>query len=861
MMRQYLALKEKHPDAILFFRMGDFYEMFLGDAELAAEVLGLTLTTRDKGKTNPIPMAGVPWHAADGYIAKLVSRGYRVAVCEQMEDPATVKGIVARDVVEIVTPGTAFNDSLVPEGRNNYVAAVVRRGDVLGFAAADVTTGEFVLEDLELVRVEHDAGRLAVAEWVLPEEAETDGLPPGAPAPVRRPGWWFEEARGRRELEEHFGVQSLAGFDAADLGPALGAGGALLDYLREVRGNELGHLVRLRRLGVKDHLVLDAVTVRNLELTRPLQEDARHTTLLSVLDRTRTSLGARRLRAWLERPLRLREPIEARLDSVEELTQRPDEAAALDEVIRGFRDLERLLGRAATGKAAPRELRGLGEGARRAPAFRNAAVALTRGRFPALAADVPDLAALGDRVCEALADEPPAAPGDGGVFRPGFDPRLDELRDRARGSKEWIARLQASERKTTGIGSLKVGYNKVFGYYLEVTRAHADKVPAHYIRKQTLVGGERYVTPELKEEEEKILGAEERLRRLEIELYTALRAEVVARAADIQTLADLVAEGDALGSLARAALEGRYRRPTLSDDASLRLVEARHPVVERLLPGGEFVPNDLDLDASRRQIAIITGPNMAGKSTYLRQAGLITIMAHMGSFVPASEAVVGLTDRVFTRVGASDSIARGQSTFLVEMQETATILNAAGPRSLVLLDEVGRGTSTYDGLSLAWAVTEHLHHRREGSPRTLFATHYHELTGLAEQLPRVVNLNVEVREWNGKVIFLRKIVPGAADKSYGIHVAELAGLPPEVVARAREVLARLERGRQALGEPRTPDPQLRLFEPVGGELLEELAALDPDRLTPLESLELIAKWKERYGGGSGKAASSRPPRR
>ncbi len=852
-MRQYLSFKERHRDAILFFRMGDFYEMFFADAELAARELGLTLTTRDKGREGSVPMAGVPHHAAEGYIAKLVRKGHRVAVCEQLGDPAKARGIVDRGIVEVITPGTALSDALVPETANNYVAAAHRIRDLVGFAAADITTGEFLLEDLPIERFEQEVARLSIAEWVVPEGEDLFALPAESAPPLRRPGWWFEEERGRRELQAHFRVQSLKGLDAEDLGPATGAGGALLDYLREVRGPELRHVARMKRLGARDFMVLDATTRRNLELTASLLGgEERALTLLGAIDRTVTSLGARRLRAWLERPLTQRARIEERLDAVEELVHRAEEAESLGAVLREFRDLERLLGKAACGKATPRDLRALGEGALATPRLRECIGPFRAKLLSGFAEGAPDLSALGRRIEEALAEEPPLAVGEGGVFRPGWNAELDALRDRARGGKDWIAKLQEEERRATGIASLRVGYNRVFGYYLEVTAAQQAKVPAHYIRKQTLVNAERYVTPELKEEEERILGAEERLRALEIELFTALRAEVVEHALDIQAVAEAVGVADVLLGLARAAREGRYTRPEIVEEPLLELREARHPVVERLLPAGDFVPNDLLLDGAARQIAIITGPNMAGKSTYLRQAGLLTLLAQMGSFVPAARAKVGIVDRVFTRVGASDNIARGQSTFMVEMEETATILNAATGRSLVLLDEVGRGTSTYDGLSLAWAVTEHLHERSGGRPRTLFATHYHELTALGGQLPRVVNLNVQVKEWNGKVIFLRKIVEGAADKSYGIHVAELAGLPAEVVARAREVLARLEEGRfaRSAGDSRPPAPQLTLFEPVGHELLDELADLEPETMTPMEALALLAAWKKRYGGPS-----------
>ncbi len=852
MMRQYLSLKEAHPDAVLFFRMGDFYEMFFEDAELAAKVLGLTLTTRDKGRPDPIPMAGVPYHAAEGYISRLVRQGHRVAVCEQVGDPATTKGIVDRSVVEIVTPGTAVSDTLVPETRNNFVAALHRDGETVGFAAADVTTGEFLLDDLPAARFTEDVSRLVISEWVTADDADLPGLPPEAPVPVRRPGWWFDPARGRTRLTKHFGVQSLRGFDCEDLGPAIGAAAALLSYLREVRGESLSHLVRMRRLAVASFLGLDATTRRNLELTRSMSGEERQPTVLTVLDRTRTTLGTRRLRSWLERPLIDRSAIEARLDMVQELTERTEEADALSAILGGVRDVERLLAKAAAGKASPRDLRGVAESCLAGPPLRERLEAFRGDAWARLAAALPDLTDLGEELDRAITEEPPATAGEGGVFRDGWHGELDELRGLARGGKEWIASLQRQEREATGIPTLKIGFNKVFGYYLEVTAAHQDKVPEHYIRKQTLVNAERFVTPELKTEEERILRAEERLRALELSLFAGLRTRVVERAADLQALADVIADADVALSLCRVAMDRGWVRPAIVDEPVLRFTEARHPVVEHLLPAGEFVPNDLDLDGRVRQIAIITGPNMAGKSTFLRQAGILTILAQMGSFVPAESARVGIVDRVFTRVGASDNISRGQSTFMVEMEETATILNAATERSLVLLDEVGRGTSTYDGLSIAWAVTENLHQRDE-PPRTLFATHFHELTSLSETLARVVNLNVEVKEWNGSVIFLRKIVPGAADKSYGIHVAELAGIPPGVVDRAREILGRLETGRFArTASPRDTGPrsQLTLFEPVGNELLDDLLAVDPERLTPMDALRLIAAWKARHGDPS-----------
>jgi DNA mismatch repair protein MutS len=841
MMRQYLSMKEKARDAVLLFRMGDFYEMFFEDAEMAARELGLTLTTRDKGKPDPVPMAGVPHHAVDGYIARLVRRGHRVAVCDQIEDPAQAKGLVARDVTQVVTAGTALSDALLVDGRNNYVAALYPAGDTIGFAAAEMSTGAFLLEDLSPETWRDAVDAMPIAEWIVPEGAGANDVPAG----LRRPDAWFETSSGRELLLGQFGRERLHRETVLDLDAALAAGGALLRYLHEVQGNPLRHLIEARRLGAGEAMVLDTVTRRNLELFGSIQEDDDRTSLLKVLDRTVTSLGARRLRAWLERPLLSRDRIGERHDAIAELLARSEECAALAEVLGRFRDLERLLGKCATGRAGPRDVRALADGSLATPVLAERLGWWQSSLFQQLTRRFPDLGPLGKALDAALVESPSPMLGEGGVFREGWNAALDELSSLTRGGKEWMARIQEEERAHTGIPSLRVGYNKVFGYYLEVSAAHRNKIPDRFLRKQTLVNAERYATVELKEAEEKILGAEERRAGLERQLFGELIAEVLANAAAIQTAADVVGEADALLSLALASRENRYERPEMVDEPVLSFTGSRHPVLERLLPSGEFVPNDLDLDARSRQIAVITGPNMAGKSTYLRQIGLLTIMGQMGSFVPATRARIGIVDRVFTRVGASDNIARGRSTFMVEMEETATILARATGRSLVLLDEIGRGTSTYDGLSIAWAVTEHLHERREGRPLTLFATHYHELTALPDQLSRAINLTVLVKEWNGKVIFLRQIVEGAADRSYGIHVAELAGLPPAVVDRARAILETLEREHDA---PHYAGAQLTLFEPAGGDLLQELARLEPDGLTPLAALQLLTRWKQRYGG-------------
>jgi DNA mismatch repair protein MutS len=861
MMRQYRGIKAQNPDALLFFRMGDFYELFYEDAVTAANLLGLTLTTRDRNSETPVPMAGVPWHSADRYIARLIRKGQRVVVCEQVEDPATAKGIVERAVTEIVTPGTALAEGLLVERENNYIVAIAPGKDVVGIALADVSTGEFAVDEAPAAALQDTLERLDPRELLVAEEATF--APPADRLVTRRPGWQFTEAEATETLERHFGTTGLEGFGLGPLGPGLAAAGALLRYLKEVRNNDLRHITNLRRLDTRRTMFLDEATRRNLEVLKPAFPDGPDTSLLGVLDRTRTAPGGRRLRGWLEQPLLDRDTIERRLGAVADLVDsgalRDDLVALLAEA----HDLERLLGRAACGKATPRDLRALGETALRTPELAAAARAFRAPRLVELAEDIVDLTALGARVTGALVDEPPAGTNDGGIFRDGFHEELDALRRGNLSGKEWIATLQARERARTGIPSLKVGFNKVFGYYLEITNTHKNLVPPDYIRKQTLVNAERYVTPDLKEEEAKVLGAEERIRKLEQELFRALRDEVATHAADIRRTAAALSELDALAALAVVARERGYVRPTLVDRPVLVVREGRHPVVEKLLPSGQFVPNDIDMDGGERQILLITGPNMAGKSTYLRQAALIVLMAQMGSFVPAAEATVGIVDRIFTRIGAADSIARGRSTFMVEMQETAAILRNATARSFVVLDEVGRGTSTFDGLSIAWAVTEYLHDDASGRPRTLFATHYHELTHLARDLERVVNLNVLVREWNDEVRFLHRIVAGAADRSYGIQVARLAGLPGPVLERAREVLEHLEAGRldrveESLHE--TEPPQLDLFSPPAEEVLEELAELDPERLTPIDALAALDRLRRKYLGRATPARNSKPAR-
>jgi DNA mismatch repair protein MutS len=851
-MQQYREIKSHHRDAILFFRMGDFYEMFFEDAHLASRILNITLTSRGDG----VPLAGVPVKAAADYLRQLIAAGHRVAICEQVEDPKLAKGIVRREVIETITPGAVLEESCLPGVRNNFLVAVwagaeVRAGTEArttgaGLAAIDLSTGEFLLETMAAGELAEAVGRLAPAEVVLPAELELrleDGV-----LRTPRDKWEFDPELARTELARRF---SLASLDGLGLDPedqaAVGAAGALLRYIAELQPAGIPHLHRPAVRRSARHLWIDEMTRRNLELVEPLRLGARGTTLLEVLDSTMTPMGARLLRHWVLSPLRGPEEINARLDALQVLVADGRGRARVREALDGVRDLERLAGRAAAGRATPRELGALRDSFQRLPDVLEALSGLTeRDRSPALGLVVEEfdlLADLAGELAAALAERPPAVLADGDVIRPGFDADLDELRDLRDGGKQYIATLQHRERERTGITSLKVGYNKVFGYYLEITNAHADKVPADYERRQTLTGAERYVTPELKDYEAKVLGAEEQIGQREATLFGRLRERVGLAAARVQRTASALARLDVWASLAETAMLHRYVRPAVHDGLSLTLRQCRHPVIERLMPRESFIPNDVRFEPAER-VLLVTGPNMAGKSTILRQIGLCVIMAQMGCFVPAEAAELGVVDRLFTRVGASDNLARGQSTFLVEMSETSAILHNATNRSLVLLDEIGRGTSTYDGVAIAWAVTEHLHDTI--GCRTMFATHYHELMQLPEELAHARNLNVAVRETGEQVVFLHRLEAGGTDRSYGIHVAQLAGLPAEVVVRAREVLRTLEGDHRVVpGPPPAEDPsQLALF---GGALphpaVTELKGLDLNRMTPIEALNRLAELK------------------
>jgi len=852
-MQQYREIKARYPQTILFFRMGDFYEMFEDDARLAARELGLTLTSRNNGGAAEVPLAGVPVKAGTEYLRRLIAKGHRVAICEQVEDPKLAKGLVRREVVETITPGTVLAEDWLERKRNNFLVALDPRGPAPGLAALDLSTGELALETVSIEDLASALARYEAPEVVLPAGCELTLSPGrGACTVTEREAWEFDPELAREDLARTFRLASLDGLgvEPGDRA-AVGAAGALLRYARELKPGGLPHLARPRVVRRGAVLPLDDMTRRNLELVESLRPDGgvTGTTVLEVLDRTMTSMGARLLRRWLLAPLVDPGAINARLDAVEVLVRDPRGRDRVREALDGVRDLERLAGRAALGRATPRELGALRDSIARLPDVRSALDGLeARGRAAALeqAAEHFDLLAdLGDELGRALVERPPAQAADGDAIRPGYDRELDELKDARDGGKQYIASLQARERERTAIPSLKVGFNKVFGYYIEVTNPHKDRVPPDYERRQTLSGAERFVTPELKQYEAKVLGAEERIAVREAELVDALRTRVADAVARVQTTAGIVAELDVWSGLADLAHRDAYVRPEVTAGFTIELEASRHPVVERMMAREAFIPNDVRLDEGGRVI-LLTGPNMAGKSTLLRQVGLCVLLAQVGSFVPARRAVIGVVDRLFTRVGASDNLVRGQSTFMVEMSETSAILHGATARSLVLLDEIGRGTSTYDGVAIAWAVTEHLHN--VVGCKTIFATHYHELTQLTEELAHARNFNVAVREAGDEIVFLHRLEPGGADRSYGIHVGQLAGLPGAVVGRAWEVLKLLEAGHHVARQPPPPAPdaqQLALFAPGTHPLVAELDRLDVNALSPLDALNRLAAWKKR----------------
>jgi DNA mismatch repair protein MutS len=865
-MRQYASIKGKYPDAILLFRVGDFYETFGSDAITASRVLGITLTRRNNGGSQD-ELAGFPHHALDNYLPKLVRAGFRVAVCDQLEDPKQAKTIVKRGVTEVATPGVSFSDQVVERRDNHWLAALCGGPGAYGLAFLDVTTGEFLVAEETAEPIGKLLAGHAPRELLVPKGAKDPFLleSQGRLHSFGLDDWAFAEEFARERLLGQFGTATLKGFGIEHLKLAQRAAGAVLHYLGETRHDRLAHISSIRWLRPADHVGLDRFTIRNLELVSPVNEGAR--TLLESMDRCATPMGSRLLKRWLLLPLLDRSAIEERLDRVQCLMAAPAVEERLGSALPRIGDLERLAGKAAAARIAPRELLQLAQALEAAQEVHDALAGGGDALVRAAAGITPPLE-LAAAIRSAIEPETPATLAKGGVIRGGVHAELDELRHVTTHAKELLLEVQRREMERTGIGSLKVGYNNVFGYYLEVRNAHKEKVPSEWVRKQTLVGAERYITDELKSLEERILGAEERILALEGELYGALVQRVVERIGDVQGCAHAVAALDALRSFALSATALGYCRPVIDEGRVLDIRDGRHPVIEQQLPPGEaYVANDVLLDPDERQLVVITGPNMSGKSALLRQTALIVLMAQVGSFVPARAARIGLVDRIFTRVGASDNLSTGESTFMVEMNESASILNNLTDRSLVLLDEIGRGTSTYDGISIAWAIAEYLH-EHAARPKTLFATHYHELNEMAATFPRIHNANVAVREVDGRVLFLRKLVPGGSDRSFGIHVAQMAGMPKAVVERAKKVLAHLERSHAGdLGESgpeparrpspslkgMAPEPQLSFFQlddPALEGIREQLTELDIDTLTPVEALLKLNEIKRMAGAGT-----------
>ena len=859
-MRQFSKFKAKYPDCILFFRMGDFYETFYEDAKTCSRVCGLTLTSRSKGD-NPIPLAGVPYHAVDGYLKKMLQAGFRVAVCEQIEDPKTAKGVVKRDVVRIVTPGTLTDDNLLDAKEDNFLCAVsLGAKHQVAISWVDISTGHFFVQDLPEEKVLDELLRLSPAECLLPDrrselfEAETRKLARDveqltSAIVTERPSWYFDPYQAKKRLLKHFGTATLEGFGISDSEDGLVTGaGAIIEYLNETQKTTLGHIQSLKKINPKKFLQIDPATLRSLEVLRMIRTETQKGSLLECLDETLTGMGARKFRNWLCMPLCEIGAIELRQDAVQELKESDSKLTDIRKLLSTLADPERIAARISTFRASPRDLVALASTLRRIPGLREVLEQLSADLIAQLAGRCDSMDDLTDLLEAAIEPQCPSHLRDGGVIRAGFSEKLDRLRSISKDGQSWLRNYQKQQIERTGISNLKLGFNKVFGYYIEVNHSAADKVPADYVRKQTIKNAERYITDELKEYETKALSADEKALELEQQLFEEVRRQAVQYVSRLQSLAETLAQCDCLTALAYLAKRRGYIRPKVTDGGRLLINEGKHPVVAEML-GGEFVPNDIELGEKAGDVLLVTGPNMSGKSTYIRQMALLVLMAQTGSFIPAKDAELGLVDRIFTRVGASDELVRGQSTFMVEMTETANIINNATEKSLVILDEVGRGTSTYDGLSLAWAITEHI--ATKIKCRTLFATHYHELTELAELFTNIKNCNVAVREWMDEVVFLHKILPGGTDKSYGIHVAKLAGVPKSILERSKEILGELESTfqKEATGEHlsrhKTKEPDKdSLFVQKHKSVLEKLASTDINNLTPIEAINLLNQIKE-----------------
>jgi len=861
-MAQYFKIKQANPDTVLLFRMGDFYETFEEDARIASKVLGITLTKRANGAAGDVPLAGFPHHAVESYLPKLVRAGYRVAICEQVEDPKLAKGIVKREVIEVVTPGVVFSDKVLDLKKNNYLMAVNFADPVSGVAFCDISTGDFSLFEVETAHLTDQIGVIAPAEVLSPRKSKdvvTALLSSsGSEARITKlDDWIFNREYAKEILLKHFGTVNLKGYGASEMEIALPAAGAVLHYLQETQKANLTHLTKLSVYNPLEYMVLDWSTKRNLEITYSMADGGKDGTLFAVLDKTETPMGGRLLKKWISSPLTKLEPVLQRQESVEALYNVKKTREKLKKNLSNIGDLERLISRICTGRATPREIVSLKYSLLEIPEIIKILYEIDNPVMNRLRESLVPLNDVTAKIDEAISDNPPLSLADGGVIKRGYSIELDEMREILYSGKDWITDLQKVERERTGISSLKISFNRVFGYYIEISNVHREKVPPEYIRKQTLVNAERYITPDLKVYEEKVLHAEDNIRSLEAELFNDVRMYTSSFTEVVQKNAKLIAMLDCLNSFAEAAVEYNYVKPLVTESKKIEIYDSRHPVVERILPPGEkFTSNDYLLDCEKDQIIVLTGPNMAGKSVYLRQLGLLVLLAQIGSFVPAKKAEIGIVDRIFTRVGASDNITAGESTFLVEMQEAANILNNATGKSLILLDEIGRGTSTFDGLSIAWSMTEYLHENPRCAAKTLFATHYHELNEMAEIFPRIKNYRVQVREYDDKVIFLHKVSPGSADHSYGIQVAMMAGLPLEVTSRAKEILANLEskeltpyevkKARKIKKEQEEQGfYQLSLFEFTDDALRKEISDIKVEELTPVQALNKLDELKKK----------------
>ncbi|MGR3176890.1 MAG: DNA mismatch repair protein MutS [Candidatus Anammoxibacter sp.] len=872
MMVQYNSIKNRHKDALLFFRMGDFYELFNEDAKVASRVLGITLTSRSKNE-NAVPMAGVPHHAADSYISRLIKEGFKVAICEQIQDVSEAKGLVERDVIRIVTPGTVTEDSLLDDRSNNFLASILIKDNRAGLSWVDISTGRFDVEDIDVNQLKDELARINPSECLMPEDWNQSGFSldtlftdNAAVMMTARPGWEFACDTGHKMLTEHFETSSLTGFGCEDLELSLGSAGAILLYLKETQKASLSHIRKINKFSRKDYLILDQPTQYSLELVETMRTKEKARSLLGVLDQTHTPMGGRLLREWTMTPLKDVSAIKIRQQGIKELFENIGLRMELQKILKDVYDIERISTKISCGRANPRDMVSLKQSLSLLPNLKEALAECKSGMIKTLYNDLDIVEDVRVLIGTTLVTAPPLNIKEGGIIREGYSNDLDDLRNTSKNGKGWIANFQADEIKRTGVQTLKVGYNRVFGYYIEVTNMNKDKIPLEYIRKQTLKNAERYITTELKEYESKVLTADERAKGIELDIFQKLKEEVAGFTHRIQKSSDVIAQLDTICSLANVAAENGYIMPEIDDGLELTIIDGKHPVLDKEIQGEEFVPNDTHIDGRSDYVMIITGPNMAGKSTYIRQVALIVILAQIGSFIPARKAKIGVVDRIFTRIGAADELAKGQSTFMVEMNEVANILNNASQRSLLILDEVGRGTSTYDGVSIAWAVVEHIFERLKA--RTLFATHYHELTALSKLFPGIKNYNIAVKELKDNIVFLRKIVEGGTDKSYGIHVARLAGIPEKVIKRSQTIHSKLgvdagtgiiesagndetinnkhdmqDREDKKEGKKGTAK-QLSLFDTQAFELVETIRNIDVSNITPLEALNKLNEIKD-----------------